>query len=125
DASRDVNVGWLVDSRFGASGGAGASALNEQILDALANGVSALTIAVGPGAVAPGDLQTVLRGVHLGLAPVALDAGSTVGDAADSLYALLDGDPPAQPGNGRVSLGASPLTDLFATGTEPLDAAAV
>src|SRR5699024_8831578 len=107
DATRDVTVGWLVDSRFGDSDGAGTSAVNDRILDALANGVSALTLAVGPGGVAPAELASVLRGVHLDLAPLALDAGTAVADAAAALWALLDQDPPSRPEKVRVGLGAA------------------
>ncbi|QDQ97408.1 methylmalonyl-CoA mutase small subunit [Tomitella fengzijianii] len=126
DATRDVTVGWLVDTRFGDDGGsADPAALNDRILDALTNGVSAVTLAVGPGAVAAGDLAAVLRGVHLDLAPVAIDAGAGTAEAASALFAHLDETPPERPGSVRASLGAAPLTDLFATGTEGIDADAL
>src|SRR5699024_1837933 len=79
--------------------------------------------AVGPEAVAPGDLPAILRGVHLDLAPIALDAGPHVREAANELFTLLDREPPAEPAKVRAALGASPLTDLFISGSETLDAA--
>ncbi|WP_182347532.1 methylmalonyl-CoA mutase family protein [Tomitella gaofuii] len=127
DATRDVTVGWLVDARFGGGSddAAGAAALNERILDALANGVSAVTLAMGPGEIAPGDLPAVLRGVHLDLAPVALDAGVATVDAARALFALLDDAPAERPDAVRASLGAAPLSDLFTSGSESTGADAL
>ncbi|GAA4814046.1 methylmalonyl-CoA mutase family protein [Tomitella cavernea] len=130
DATRDVTVGWLVDARFGGADddndpAAEPAALNERILDALANGVSAVTLAMGPGEIAPGDLPAVLRGVHLDLAPVALDAGAAAVDAARALFALLDDAPAERPDAVRASLGATPLSDLFASGDESTGADAL
>ncbi len=121
DATRDVTVGWLVDARYGgteaaAAAGGDAAALNEKILDDLGNGVSAVTLTVGAGAIAPADLGAALRGVYLDLAPIALDAAADVEDAARELYTVLDAADVADRSAVRVSLGADPLTRAFAAG---------
>jgi methylmalonyl-CoA mutase len=51
------------------------------VLADLENGVSSIWLAVGAGGTAVADLGAVLDGVHLGLAPVVLDA---TGDTADT-----------------------------------------
>lgn len=129
DPARDVTVGWLVDGRYGdaktsqpSRSATDPAALNEQILDGLATGVSALWLAVGDGAIAPDDLPAVLHGVYLDLAPVTLDAGAQTRDAAEAIFALLDAAPVQDRGRVRIGLGASPLTDLFCAGTESVSA---
>src|SRR5699024_2242006 len=113
DGERDVTVGWHVDAAYG-RGGDTPDAVNEHILEGLANGVSALTLSVGDGALAPADLPTALKGVYLDLAPVSLDAGQDAADASRALLALLDEAEVHDRGTVRIRLGLAPLTDLFA-----------
>ncbi|WP_285184918.1 methylmalonyl-CoA mutase family protein [Rhodococcus sp. MEB041] len=110
DAHRDVNVGWLVAGRFGRPAGADSDAatLNDQLLDALQNGTSALWL--DTASVGAEGLARALDGVLLDLAPLTLDAGADVTAVADALFALLDERGAAA----DVRLGASPLTDRFA-----------
>ncbi|UYP20855.1 methylmalonyl-CoA mutase small subunit [Rhodococcus sp. Z13] len=110
-ATRDVNTGWLVNVRFT---GTDAAAVNERILDALNNGVSALWLETGAGAVPVDTLATALNGVLLDLAPVTLDAGADTVAAATALYALLDARTDVQDCAAvRLALGAAPLTSAF------------
>lgn len=118
DANRDVNSGWLVNARFGQDA-QDAAAVNRTVLDGLENGVSALTLSLGGKNLPASALETVLEGVLLDLAPLTLDAGTDVADAAQKLYALLDargaaGDGVTDRAQVRIGLGASPLTDAFA-----------
>src|SRR5699024_1773918 len=83
DAQRDVTAGWHVDVRYG-DDGSSAAEVNEQILDGLANGVSAVTLSCA-GGLGADAIGTVLRGVHLDLAPVSLDFGDRTADAAQAL----------------------------------------
>lgn len=135
DGNRDVTVGWHVTARFG-DNDASPAAVNESILESLASGVTALSIAiapttVSPGALTPADLPVVLNEVLLDLAPVLLDAGVDVSDAATALYAILDGAPVAgaavvqNPAAVTISLGAAPLTESFRGHAPSLDAAAL
>ncbi|MEE2033006.1 methylmalonyl-CoA mutase small subunit [Rhodococcus chondri] len=110
-ATRDVNTGWLVSARYADSDPAG---LNEKILGALENGVSALWLAVGDGALAPDALPAALNGVLVDLAPLTLDAGADTVAATDILYALLDARTDIADRTAvRVGLGAAPLTGAF------------
>ncbi len=105
---RDVNSGWKVAEAFPATGGAAGDA-NAAVLAALADGVSALLIRVGESGVPPGELEKLLSGVYLDLAPVILDAGADYPAACDALLALVD-----QLSDKRntvsIDLGADPLT---------------
>ncbi len=77
DAHRDVIAGWKVAESFPAPGYSGAVADgNAAVLDALADGVSALVLRVGRAGVAAADVDRLLEGVYLDLAPVLLDAGA-------------------------------------------------
>ncbi|MGB6183209.1 MAG: methylmalonyl-CoA mutase family protein [Rhodococcus sp. (in: high G+C Gram-positive bacteria)] len=110
DATRDANVGWLVTGRFGYDGGT-ASEVNERILDNLQNGVSALwlnTARIGADGVA-----AALKNVLLDLAPLSLDAGADVLAVSDAIFAVLDDRDGGA--DADVRLGASPLTDAFAS----------
>ncbi|USC12978.1 methylmalonyl-CoA mutase small subunit [Rhodococcus sp. 11-3] len=109
-ATRDVNTGWLVSARFGDTAGD----VNERILDALENGVSALWLRVGADGIAIADLPAALDKVLFDLAPVTLDAGADTAAAAAALYALLDARTDvADRGAVRLHLGAAPLTSAF------------
>ncbi|MFI6785880.1 methylmalonyl-CoA mutase subunit beta [Nonomuraea sp. NPDC050383] len=60
----------------------------EAVLADLENGVTSLWLAVGDGAIPVGELGRVLKGVHLDLAPITLDAGHRTAEAAEALLAL-------------------------------------
>lgn len=116
DALRDVNSGWKVAEMFPVDPTAAVAAAddgaagNAAVLAALADGASALLIRVGESGVAPGQLDNLLRGVYLDLAPVILDAGADYVEACDAVLALV-----AQLNSGRrttlsIDLGADPLT---------------
>ena len=129
DGHRDVTVGWQVAARFGDSD-ATPAAVNEAILGALMTGVSALCVAIRPGAVSPGaltpaDLPAVLDEVLLDLAPLTLDAGGEVAAAADALYAILDAASVENSGAVRIGLGAAPLTEAFRDQPVSLDGPAL
>ncbi|WP_133689322.1 MULTISPECIES: methylmalonyl-CoA mutase small subunit [unclassified Mycolicibacterium] len=108
DAHRDVVAGWKVAEEFGA-GGAVADG-NAAVLGALGDGVSALILRVGETGVAPADLDRLLEGVYLELAPVILDAGTQFGAAADAVLALVSGASDAQRATMSIDLGADPFT---------------
>ncbi|ETT26949.1 methylmalonyl-CoA mutase [Rhodococcus aetherivorans] len=109
-ATRDVNTGWLVSARFGDTAGD----VNERILDALENGVSALWLRVGADGIAIAGLPAALDKVLFDLAPVTLDAGADTAAAAAALYALLDARTDvADRGAVCLHLGAAPLTSAF------------
>ena len=65
------NKGWEVAAEFGGGSDTNTADTNAAILDALASGVSALTLKVSAA-----DLPAVLDGVLLDLAPITLDAGA-------------------------------------------------
>ena len=107
DALRDVNSGWkVVEAFLGHLAGDG----NAAVLAALADGVSALLIRVGESGVAAGDLENLLSGVYLDLAPVILDAGADYPAACDALLALVDQLDPDKRATVSIDLGADPLT---------------
>jgi len=107
DALRDVNSGWKVVEAFpGHLAGDG----NAALLAALADGVSALLIRVGESGVAAADLEKLLSGVYLDLAPVILDAGADYPAACDALLALVDQLDPDKRATVSIDLGADPLT---------------
>jgi methylmalonyl-CoA mutase len=106
DALRDVNAGWRVAEAFPSNGADG----NAAVRAALNDGVSALVLRVGQSGVGPAQLEQLLAGVYLDLAPVILDAGVDYTAAADVLLGLV-----AQLDAGRreavsIDLGADPLT---------------
>ncbi|MFI8962408.1 methylmalonyl-CoA mutase family protein [Streptomyces sp. NPDC053493] len=101
--------GWDVRQRH-------RSADPEAVLTDLENGVTSLWLAVGPGGIPVAELDRVLDGVYLDLAPVVLDAGSETAAAAQellSLYARRGVAPEAARGN----LGADPLGTEARTGS--------
>jgi methylmalonyl-CoA mutase len=111
DATRDVHRGWFVSAQFAQRD---AAAANREILAALENGISAIWLGVGERGVPVAELPTALNGLLFELAPLTLDAGGDVADAADQVFAVLDGyAAPARDGI-RVCLGAAPLTSRFA-----------
>lgn len=124
DAHRDVVAGWKVAEAFPGPDFTGAVADgNAAVLGALADGVSALVLRVGETGIAAADLDRLLEGVYLELAPVILDAGHQFGAAADAVLAVIAGADAAQratPAGGSegtreisgisIDLGADPLT---------------
>ncbi|UGT43549.1 methylmalonyl-CoA mutase family protein [Nocardia yamanashiensis] len=111
DAARDVHRGWYVSQRFG---GTDAETVNQEILFALENGVSAVWLSVGADAVPVADLKTAVKGMLFDLAPITLRAGDEVNEAAAQLFSVLDGYQAEDRKAIKVSLGATPLTSLFA-----------
>ncbi|MFE7750539.1 methylmalonyl-CoA mutase small subunit [Streptomyces sp. NPDC057428] len=92
---------------------------NEAVLSDLENGVTSLWIAVGGAAGVPvSGLARALEGVHLDLAPVALDAGLDAGPAVAELLALYEARGVATEA-ARGSLGLDPLGQAARTGAEP------
>lgn len=55
----------------------------------LGNGASSLWLVLGDAGLAVADLPAVLDGVHLDLAPIALDAGAQTREAADAFLRLV------------------------------------
>jgi methylmalonyl-CoA mutase len=114
DSLRDVNSGWKVVETFPSDGAED----NAAVLAALGDGVSALMLRVGESGVAPTQLERLLRGVYLDVAPVMLDAGADYFAACEALLALVaQRDPdkatekgPAQRVGLWVDLGGDPLT---------------
>ncbi|MFE2999116.1 methylmalonyl-CoA mutase family protein [Nocardia sp. NPDC059246] len=117
DATRDVHRGWFVSQRFG---GPDAKAVNADILFALDNGVSAVWLGVAERGVPVDGLATALQGFLFELAPLTLDAGPAANEAAAALFSVLDGYEAPNRKDIRVSLGATPLTSLFA-GSSAID----
>ncbi|MFH5210271.1 methylmalonyl-CoA mutase family protein [Antrihabitans spumae] len=125
DAHRDVNRGWLVSGRFDL---ADPAEVNQSILDALGNGVSAIWLGIGNGRLPAGGISAALDEVLLDLAPLTLDAGADVAEAARAVFAVLDeraaaGDGVTDRTSVTVNLGAAPLTTDFAarSGREIVD----
>ncbi|MCV7179923.1 methylmalonyl-CoA mutase small subunit [Mycolicibacterium sphagni] len=111
DAHRDVVAGWKVAEVFGGPGVSGTVADgNAAVLSALGDGVSALVLRVGDTGVAPADLDRLLEGVFLELAPVILDAGAQFAAAAEAVLTLIAGADDAQRATMSIDLGADPLT---------------
>jgi methylmalonyl-CoA mutase len=112
DALRDVKSGWKVAEALPANRVAGVAAedVNAAVLAGLAEGVGALLIRVGESGVAPGQLEKVLDGVYLSMAPVILDAGADYLAACDALLAVVAEVEPDQRATLSVDLGADPLT---------------
>ena len=127
DPHRDVNSGWAVSAHYADHD---AETANRSILDGLTNGVSAVWLGVGERGVPVDGLRTALDGALLDLAPVTLDAGADVGDAAAAMFALLDeraasADGVADRSAIVVGLGAAPLTSRFANRADTDTAGAV
>jgi methylmalonyl-CoA mutase len=112
DALRDVKSGWKVTEALPANRVAGVAAedVNVAALAALTEGASALLIRVGESGVAPAQLEKVLDGVYLSMAPVILDAGADYPAAGDALLELVAEVEPEQRATLSIDLGADPLT---------------
>ncbi|MCV7408056.1 methylmalonyl-CoA mutase [Mycobacterium florentinum] len=109
DPLRDVKSGWKVVEAF-PSVGATAAETNAAVLGALGDGVSALLLRVGKDGVAPQDLEGLLAGVYLSMAPIILEAGADYAAAADAMLALVAEVESDQRATLSVDLGADPLT---------------
>jgi methylmalonyl-CoA mutase len=111
DRRRDVMAGWKVAEEFPPPGSKGTPAdANAAVLAALVDGVSALVLRVGKHGIAPADLDRLLEGVYLELAPVMLDAGADVIPAAEAMLGLIAGADDARRTAMSIDLGADPLT---------------
>ncbi|MGV9409337.1 methylmalonyl-CoA mutase family protein [Nocardia sp. NPDC003693] len=117
DATRDVHRGWFVSQRFE---GSDAAIVNQQILHALENGVSAIWLGVAERGVPVADLPAALSGLLFELAPLSIDAGPAGLEAAAQVFSVLDGYNVQDRKGIQVALGATPLTSLFA-GTSAID----
>ena len=109
DALRDVKTGWKVVEVF-PSAGAAVAETNAAVLAALGEGVSALQLRVGESGAAPDQLDRLLEGVYLSMAPVILDAGTEYSAACDAMLALVAEVEPDQRTTLSIDLGADPLT---------------
>lgn len=110
DARRDVLAGWNVAESFPAPGCGTAAEINTAVLAALVDGVSALVLQVGAGGLAPGELDRVLEGVYLELAPILVVAGAQFRPAAQAVLGLVGGLGDTDPPGLSIDLGADPLT---------------
>ena len=108
-ALRDVKSGWKVVEVF-PSAGAAVAETNAAVLAALGEGVSALQLRVGESGAAPDQLDRLLEGVYLSMAPVILDAGTDYSAACDAMLALVAEVEPDQRTTLSIDLGADPLT---------------
>ncbi|QUR67316.1 methylmalonyl-CoA mutase small subunit [Mycobacterium spongiae] len=109
-ALRDVSSGWKVAEAFPAAADETVGDSNEAVLAALGEGASALLVRVGGTGVAPGQLERLLTGVYLELAPVILDAGGDYAAAADAMLAQLAQLEPDRRTTLSIDLGADPLS---------------
>ncbi|OBK19175.1 methylmalonyl-CoA mutase small subunit [Mycobacterium asiaticum] len=109
DALRDVKSGWKVAEAFPLPD-MPTNEANGALLAALGEGVSALLVRVGESGVAPEQLETLLDGVYLSMAPVILDAGADYVAAANVLLSLVERVEEDQRATVSVDLGADPLT---------------
>jgi methylmalonyl-CoA mutase len=107
DALRDVRSGWKVAEAFPQPA---ISDGNDAVLGALADGVSALVLRIGPGGGAVADVHRLLEGVFLELVPVIVDSGADYPAAAEALLALVDGLGDDERRTLSIDLGADPLT---------------
>ncbi|MFF3557926.1 methylmalonyl-CoA mutase family protein [Streptomyces tsukubensis] len=104
-------AGWDVRQRHDRPDPAAA---NEAVLADLEHGVTSLWLSVGASGIPVSGLAAALDGVLLDLAPVVLDAGDDVEEAAAVLFGLYErtGTAPAPGGN----LGADPFGQAARTG---------
>ncbi|MDD7938808.1 methylmalonyl-CoA mutase family protein [Actinomycetospora lutea] len=113
-----VAEGWLVRQRHAFARDADLGAAHDVLMAELENGVSSLWLVLGDaGGPAVDALPTLLEGVFVDLAPIALEAGRDTPDAAAALLRFAE-----QAGSGAIggSLGYDPLLDRTQGGA-PLD----
>lgn len=119
DALRDVKAGWKVAEVYPADGSAAAEA-NGAILVGLTEGISALVLRIGEGAVAPSELPALLDGVYLDLVPLVMHTdGTAYGATVEALLAMLAGLDDDQRSRLSVDLAADPLTAPLAGRAAP------
>lgn len=111
------NAGWGVRETFGRTGSGSAAEVDEALINALTNGTSAIRLDLRNGLTAA-DLPAVLKGVYLDLAPIALEAGDQVAEAADALFALVDEAGVKDPEALDIELSAAPLTSKYTDAAE-------
>lgn len=128
DAGRDVLAGWKVADVYPVPGQEPAAAVdlaaaNATVLAELGLGISALVLRVGDDGVTGADLDRLLEGVFIELAPVRLQPGESFGrhyaGAAEALAALAAGVQPEYRGNVAIDLGADPLTAALTGAQSP------
>lgn len=111
DAHRDVLAGWKVAESFPLPNWAGDIADgNSAVLTALSEGVSALILRVGVDGVAAGDIDRLLEGVFLELAPVRIDAGAQFSSAAEAVLDVIRAADDVKRAAMSIDLSADPLT---------------
>lgn len=119
DALRDVKAGWKVAEVYPADGSAAAEA-NGAILLGLTQGISALVLRIGEGAVAPSELPALLDGVYLDLVPLVMHTdGAAYGATVEELLAMLARLDDDQRSRLSVDLAADPLTAPLAGRAAP------
>ncbi len=109
DPFRDVKSGWKVAEAFPTAGATAAEA-NAAVLGALGDGVSALLIRVGQDGAAVQELEALLAGVYLSMAPIIIEAGADYRAAADAMLTLVADVEADQRATLSIDLGADPLT---------------
>ncbi|GBG38466.1 methylmalonyl-CoA mutase small subunit [Mycobacterium montefiorense] len=109
DPFRDVKSGWKVVEAFPGAAATAAEA-NAAVLGALGDGVSALLIRVGTDGATAQDLEVLLSGVYLSMAPIIIEAGADYVAAADAMLALVADVEADQRATLSIDLGADPLT---------------
>jgi methylmalonyl-CoA mutase len=92
-----------------------AARTNAAVLNDLETGATSLWLTLGDAGLALGDLAPALDGVHLDLAPIALDAGA---DTETAARALLDLAGERGAAGLRGSLGADPIGLRARTGAD-------
>lgn len=107
---RDVNSGWKVVEAVPDLGLGSLAEGNAAVLDALTDGASALLVRVGATGVPARQLDQLLTGVQLDLAPVILDAGADYLAACDGLLTLVAELELSRRAGVSIDLGADPLT---------------
>ena len=122
DAARDVLAGWKVADVYPAPGQPVGEA-NATLLAELGLGVSALVLRVGDDGVAADDLDRLLEGVFIELAPIRLEPGQGFGahyGAAAEALTQLAADVTAEHRAGlSIDLGADPLTAALTAAPSP------
>lgn len=100
---------WEVAARFS---GSDAEATGDVILTDLENGVNAVWLAAGPGAIAADQIGHALRHVLLDVAPVVLDATDEALEVARAFATLAEGKSLAR----GTTLGVDPVGDAVRRG---------
>jgi methylmalonyl-CoA mutase len=107
-------TGWDVRTRHADPD---ARRANRAALADLESGASSLWLKIGPHGCSVDDLPTVLDGVYLNLAPIALDAGAHTERAAQALLTLSE-QRGVDPAELRGTLGADPIGWRARTGAD-------